>query len=77
MATVSSVHSRADSKVGVDDEKNGRPTIDVVEAHESDDAYLEHLGYKSEFKRDFTFIGLFSLVSSELAVLPGVAGTIL
>ncbi|KIP06824.1 hypothetical protein PHLGIDRAFT_19368 [Phlebiopsis gigantea 11061_1 CR5-6] len=34
------------------------------------------LGYKQEFKRDFSFIGLWSLVSSELAVLPGVAGTI-
>ena len=37
---------------------------------------LEHLGYKSEFKRDFSFLGLFSLSLSELAVLPGVAGTI-
>lgn len=41
-----------------------------------DDAQLQLLGYKSEFKRDFSFLGLFSLCSSELAVLPGVAGTI-
>jgi hypothetical protein len=58
------------------DEKDGRAGVDVVEAHQSDDSYLEMLGYKPEFRRDFTFIGLFSLVSSELAVLPGVAGTI-
>lgn len=37
---------------------------------------LEQLGYKQEFKRDFSFLGLWSLCSSELAVLPGVAGTI-
>jgi len=43
---------------------------------EADDAYLEHLGYKPEFKRDSSFIGLFSLVQSELAVFPGVARTI-
>ena len=42
----------------------------------SDTAVLAALGYKQEFKRDFSFIGLWSLVSSELAVLPGVAGTI-
>jgi len=50
-----------------------RAQVAVVEA---DDAYLEHLGYKPEFKRDFSFLGLFSLVQSELAVFPGVAGTI-
>ena len=50
--------------------------VEVVEYADSDDLQLELLGYKSEFKRDFTFLGLFSLVSSELAVLPGVAGTI-
>ena len=42
----------------------------------ADDARLEHLGYRPEFRRDFSFLGLFSLVQSELAVLPGVAGTI-
>lgn len=50
--------------------------VEVVEYDDPDDIQLEHLGYKPEFKRDFTFLGLFSLVSSELAVLPGVAGTI-
>ena len=50
-----------------------RAQIAVVEA---DDAYLEHLGYKPEFKRHFGFLGLFSLVQSQLGVLPGVAGTI-
>ena len=50
-----------------------RAQVAVVAA---DDAYLEHLGYKPEFRRDFSFLGLFSLVQSELAVLPGVAGTI-
>lgn len=50
--------------------------VEVVEYADSDDLQLELLGYKSEFKRDFTFLGLYSLVSSELAVLPGVAGTI-
>ena len=50
-------------------------TVEVLDAIE-DDVYLEQLGYKQEFKRDFTFLGLFSLVSSELAILPGVAGTI-
>jgi hypothetical protein len=60
------------------DEKAPSPlaTVDVVESQQSDDTLLEHLGYKPEFKRDFSFLGLFSLVSSELAVLPGVAGTI-
>ena len=42
----------------------------------ADDAHLEHMGYKPEFRRDFTFLGLFSLVQTELAVLPGVANTI-
>ena len=42
----------------------------------ADDIQLEMLGYKPEFKRDFSFLGLFSLCSSELAVLPGVAGTV-
>ena len=49
-----------------------RAQIAVVEA---DDAYLEYLGYKPEFERHFSFLALFSLVQSELAVLPGVAGT--
>ncbi|TBU31322.1 amino acid transporter [Dichomitus squalens] len=65
----------------VADDKSDTPgvqrstVVDVVEAVD-DDSYLELLGYKQEFKRDFTFLGLFSLVSSELAILPGVAGTI-
>ena len=42
----------------------------------ADEELLASLGYKQEFKRDYTFLGLFSLTSSELAVLPGVAGTI-
>ncbi|PSR80619.1 hypothetical protein PHLCEN_2v6688 [Hermanssonia centrifuga] len=51
--------------------------VETVEEYENpDDIQLEQLGYKPEFKRDFTFLGLFSLCSSELAVLPGVAGTI-
>ena len=50
--------------------------VEVVEYANSDDMQLELLGYKSQFKRDFSFLGLYSLVSSELAVLPGVAGTI-
>lgn len=50
--------------------------VEVVEGGDPDDVQLEHLGYKPEFKRDFSFLGLFSLCSSELAVLPGVAGTI-
>ena len=50
--------------------------VEVVEYANSDDIQLELLGYKSQFKRDFSFLGLYSLVSSELAVLPGVAGTI-
>jgi hypothetical protein len=62
------------------DEKTTATRIDVAEAenlnNRSDESYLELLGYKNEFRRDFSFVGLFSLVSSELAVLPGVAGTI-
>ena len=50
-----------------------RAQIAVVEAN---DAYLEYLGYKPEFERHFSFLALFSLVQSELAVLPGMAGTI-
>ena len=50
-----------------------RAQIAVVEA---DDAYLESLGYMPEFERHFSFLSLSSLVQSELAVLPGVAGTI-
>jgi hypothetical protein len=77
VTSVEPPHSRPESKVGTtNDEKHGHNRVDVVEANESDDAYLEHLGYKPEFRRDFSFLGLFSLVSSELAVLPGVAGTI-
>lgn len=62
----------------VSDEKMATARIDVAEAenNKSDESYLELLGYKNEFRRDFSFLGLFSLVSSELAVLPGVAGTI-
>ena len=53
------------------------PRLDVESVSDaSDDAQLELLGYKQEFKRDFSFLGLWSLCSSELAVLPGVAGTI-
>lgn len=59
----------------LDDAKFAAQTVDVVDATD-DDGFLEQLGYKQEFKRDFTFLGLFSLVSSELAILPGVAGTI-
>ena len=68
-------------KLEVDDSKfdpsgvERSATVEVLDAVE-DDVYLEQLGYKQEFKRDFTFLGLFSLVSSELAILPGVAGTI-
>ena len=50
--------------------------VEVLESGDPDDVQLEYLGYKPEFKRDFSFLGLFSLCSSELAVLPGVAGTI-
>jgi len=50
-----------------------RVQIAIVEAN---DAYLEYLGYKPEFERHFNFLALFSLVQSELVVLPGVAGTI-
>lgn len=51
-----------------------RAQVNVVAV--TDDARLEHLGYKQEFKRDFTFLGLFSLVQSELAVFSGIAATI-
>ena len=50
--------------------------VEVAVYEGGDDTQLEMLGYKPEFKRDFSFLGLFSLCSSELAVLPGVAGTI-
>ena len=53
-----------------------RTDVESIDYAASDDAQLELLGYKQEFKRDFSFLGLWSLVSSELAVLPGVAGTI-
>lgn len=65
--------------MSVEDEKaQGSPQLDVesMSFTDSDDAMLEMLGYKPEFKRDFSFLGLWSLCSSELAVLPGVAGTI-
>lgn len=65
--------------MSVEDEKvQGSPQLDVesMSYADSDDAVLEMLGYKQEFKRDFSFLGLWSLCSSELAVLPGVAGTI-
>ena len=42
----------------------------------ADDENLEQLGYKQEFKRDFSFLGLFSLVQSEIGVFSGVAATI-
>ena len=60
--------------------EKGDPTqsqdVEVMTFESPDDVQLELLGYKQEFKRDYTFLGLFSLTSSELAVLPGVAGTI-
>lgn len=61
-----------------DEKIDASPRMDVesIDYAASDDAMLELLGYKQEFKRDFSFLGLFSLCSSELAVLPGVAGTI-
>lgn len=71
-ASQHSLSSSSAEKQGVKDEV----LIAQINIVEADDAYLEQLGYKSEFKRDFTFLGLFSLVQSELAVLPGVAGTI-
>jgi len=43
---------------------------------DTDDVYLGQLSYKQEFKRDFSFLGLFSLVQSELGVFSGVAATI-
>ncbi|KAI0701071.1 amino acid transporter [Cytidiella melzeri] len=58
------------------DEKDSQKDVEVAVYATGDDSQLELLGYKQEFKRDFTFLGLFSLTSSELAVLPGVAGTI-
>jgi hypothetical protein len=75
MASALSLRSRTSAH---DDtkEKEGAPDVEVHSVEPADDAGLELLGYKQEFKRDFTFLGLFSLVSSELAVLPGVAGTI-
>ena len=61
----------------VDEKIEALPKLDVESVYGvSDDAQLELLGYKQEFKRDFSFLGLWSLCSSELAVLPGVAGTI-
>ena len=67
--------SSPDLQDKVDDVKFAAPTtVDVLDA--TDDGFLEQMGYKQEFRRDFTFLGLFSLVSSELAILPGVAGTI-
>lgn len=50
--------------------------IEVLEVTGEDDEQLLTLGYKPEFRRDFTLLGLFSFASSQLAVLPGVAGTI-
>ena len=57
-------------------EKQDVVVAEYDESEAGDDSQLELLGYKQEFKRDFSFLGLFSLCSSELAVLPGVAGTI-
>lgn len=65
-------HSREDEKF----DAKPQVTVEVEDVVVQDDVNLEHMGYKQEFRRDFSFIGLFSLVSSELAVLPGVAGTI-
>lgn len=53
-----------------------RHDADSFNIETDDDVQLELLGYKQEFKRDFSFIGLWSLVSSELAVMPGIAGSI-
>ncbi len=58
------------------DEKESVKDVEVAEYVRDDDSELHLLGYKQEFKRDFSFLGLFALTSSELAVLPGVAGTI-
>ena len=58
------------------DEKDSQKDVEVAQYPRGDDSQLELLGYKQEFKRDFSFVGLFALTSSELAVLPGVAGTI-
>lgn len=53
-----------------------REDIEVVVCDEEDNVQLELLGYKQEFKRDFSLLGLFALCSSELSVLVGVSGTI-
>ena len=58
------------------EEKESVKDVEVAEYVRDDDSELGMLGYKQEFKRDFSFLGLFALTSSELAVLPGVAGTI-
>jgi len=66
--------SRESGKEAIDAKRDvERAQVTVVSA---DDEYLEHLGYKQEFKRDFGFLGLFSLVQSELGVFSGVAATI-
>jgi hypothetical protein len=66
-----SARSSSDEKLDLKDVE--APRVDFLGA---DDEQLEHLGYKPEFKRDYSFLGLFSLSMSELAVFPGVAGTI-
>jgi len=76
MSTVKLRHTPS-SEAGKDviDAKLDAESAQVTVA-DADDAYLEHMGYKQEFKRDFTFLGLFSLVQSELGVFSGVAATI-
>ena len=53
-----------------------RGSVVVDENATLDDETLAALGYKQEFKRDFTFLESFSVSFSVLGLLPSVASTI-
>lgn len=53
-----------------------KPDVEVMELDAEDNMQLELLGYKQEFKREFTLVGLMALCFSELSVLVGIGGTI-
>ena len=75
-ASLKSRHSSSSAAAREAVENKPEPESAQVNIVETDNTYLEHLGYKPEFKRAFSFLGLFSLAQSGVAILPAIAGTI-
>lgn len=73
-----SSHGSTNNKVAVTSILGGQQRLAVIGEQDAtvDDQTLGALGYKQEFKRDFTVIESFSVSFSVLGLLPSVASTI-